>query len=594
MSSRRLFLAMVVTILMLATPQGAMMSAQAAEGRADDLAFSGGPNAAQVIAGTYTVRTTNVANMDYVHAEVWDGSVWTPIANITGAPWLTAWDTTAHADGDYKLRIQGTFTNTTNTSWIESPTFSLDNTAPSGLVFEVADPIVGDGSSTVNRAWFTTPVGGTLTFNWSATDTHLSHATLTDVPGSGTPAQDGPGTLLNRWDWAPGDLSEGTWTPLLSVFDEGGSSAQTTIHIGIDRSGPDVGTPSLSETAGVWTSATTLVFSGLASGAGDFGGSGVDTYSVRDSVDSWSDLGASDSGSMPLQEGVRTIQFRAVDRVANVGDPLNVTMKVDHTAPTSGGWLLPDLTDALSGTVPVSVDATDQHSGIDQATSSLEYGFDSDGTGPTPDITTSWLSVGSGTSGDLSAWIDWSTRADQYLSLRSVLTDVAGNTVTTTASHFLIRPGLDLSISDPSLDRLVIRAGQNDPVHLQATVVATESYSGSVSVEIQSAPANRDAMATWTTLQTITLTAGDLTDMQETISVNLTLLTAGEYDLRILIDPNNVIAEGDEGNNEAFLLISAADPTAVGAVTGFAPDLLLLLLGGLFAGFVLHRREAAS
>ena len=125
-------------------------------------------------------------------------------------------------------------------------------------------------------------------------------------------------------------------------------------------------------------------------------------------------------------------------------------------------------------------------------------------------------------------------------------------------------------------------------------MVATESYSGSVSVEIQSAPANRDAMATWTTLQTITLTAGDLTDMQETISVNLTLLSAGEYDLRILIDPNDVIAEGDEGNNEAFLLISAADPTVVGAVTGFAPDLLLLLLGGLFAGFVLHRREAAS
>ncbi|GIS43508.1 MAG: hypothetical protein Ct9H90mP16_05780 [Candidatus Poseidoniales archaeon] len=58
-------------------------------------------------------------------------------------------------------------------------------------------------------AWFTTGESGTLDFSWTATDAHLSHATLTNVPGSGTPAQDGPGTLLNGWAWSPGDLGEG-------------------------------------------------------------------------------------------------------------------------------------------------------------------------------------------------------------------------------------------------------------------------------------------------------------------------------------------------------------------------------------------------
>ena len=594
MEPRRLLSAIAVVILLLAVPHGALLEAEASAGRAEELAFSGGPSAAQVISGTYTVRTTNVANMSYVNVDVWNGTDWTAIANITGAPWLTAWDTTAHADGDHKLRIQGTYLNETQTSVIESPTFALDNTAPSSLVFEVADPIIGDGSSTVDRAWFNTAATGTMTFNWSATDAHLSHATLTQTPGTGTPAQDGPGTLVNSWDWSPGDLAEGTYTPLLSVFDDGGNSAQATLHVGIDRSGPDVGSPTLSETAGVWTDASTLTFSDLDSGATDNGGSGISTYESRDSTGSWTDEGSDGAGSLSLLEGDRTIQFRAVDNVGNLGDALNVSMKVDRTTPTAGGWVLPELTDSITGAVAISVDASDALSGIDESSCTLEYGFDSDGAGETPDITSSWLSVGSGTSGSLSAAIDWSTRAGQYLALRSTLVDNATNTVTTSASHFLILPGLDLTVEDATLDRLVVRAGTTDPVNLQATVSSSEAYTGSVLVKIQSAPASRDQMTTWTTLQSITIASGGLTDSTEAIDVNLSLLSDGEYDIRIIVDPDDTISEKDEGNNEAFLLISAADPEVVGAVSGFTPDVLMLLLAGLFTAHLTRRREAAS
>ncbi len=594
MHSRRFILATALVILLCLVPHGAWINVDATAGRSDDLDFSGGPDAAQILSGTYTVRTTNVVDMDFINVEVSNGATWTPIANITSAPWLTAWDTTAQTDGDYQLRIEGTFSNSTTTGWILSPTFTIDNTAPNGLSLSATGAVVGDGSSTINRAWFTTSESGTMNFDWAATDSHLSHATLTNTPGSGTPPQDGPGTILNTWAWSPGDLPEGTWNPVLSVFDEGGNSAQTSIHIGIDRTGPDVGTPSLSVTPDTWTDANVLIFNDLSSGADDNGGSGISTYHVRDSVDEWSDIGASGYGSMNLQEGVRTIQFRAVDRVGNIGDAHNVTIMVDRTAPIAGGWILPVLTDSLFGQVAVSVDATDANSGIDVSSCSLEYGFDANGVGSIPDISTDWLDVGTGTSNQLSAAIDWSTMAGQYLSLRAVLVDSAGNTVTTAASHFLVLPGLDFTVSDASLNRLIVRAGSQDPVQLEATIDTNEVYSGSVVVRIESAPASRDSLTEWTTLNSITIDNGDLIDQQETVFANITLLTAGEFDLRVVVDPDDTISERDEGNNEVFLLIGAADPEVVGSVDGFAPGIVLLLLAGLFASHVLKRRQSAS
>ena len=594
MLSRRVFLSTFVVILLCAVPHGAWITVDAASGRSDDLDFSGGPNAGQVVSGTYTILMTNVANMDFINIEASVGATWSPIANVTDAPWLSAWDTSSYSDGEHQLRIEGTFTNSTTTGWVVSPTFTIDNTAPTGLSLSASGSVIGDGSSTISRAWFTTAEAGTMNFDWNGSDSHLSHATLTNVPGSGNPAQDGPGTILNTWAWSPGDLSEGTWNPVLSVFDEGGNSAQTSIHIGIDRSGPEVGTPSLSVATGSWTDATTLIFNGLSSGATDNDGSGIDTYHVRDSADEWANIGSAGSGSMSLNEGVRTIQFRAVDRVDNIGDPLNVTMMIDRSAPVAGGWILPDLTDSLSGQVAISIDATDENSGIDVTACSIEYGFDSNGAGSTPDISSDWLSVGSGTSNSLSAAIDWSTRAGQFLSLRGTLVDTAGNTITTPASHFLILPGLDFSISDASLDRLIVRAGSEDTVQLEANIETNEVYAGSVIVRIESAPASRDSMTEWTTLNSVAINTGSLFDQQERIFVNITLLTAGEFDIRVIVDPDNSISERDEGNNEAFLLIGAADPEVIGSVSGFAPDLVLLLLAGLFASRVLKRREAAS
>ena len=68
-------------------------------------------------------------------------------------------------------------------------------------------------------------------------------------------------------------------------------------------------------------------------------------------------------------------------------------------------------------------------------------------------------------------------------------------------------------------------------------------------------------MTQWTTLNSVSINTGYLMDQQERIFVNITLLTAGEFDIRVIVDPDDSISERDEGNNEAFLLIGAADNT---------------------------------
>ena len=268
---------------------------------------------------------------------------------------------------------------------------------------------------------------------------------------------------------------------------------------------------------------------------------------------------------------------------------------VDRTAPIAGGWIFgSQITDSVMGSLAVNIDATDANSGIDVSACSIEYGFDANGAGSIPDISTDWLSVGSGTSANLSSAIDWSTRAGQYLSLRATLVDTAGNTATTAASHFLILPGLDFTVADATLNRLIVRAGTQDPVLLEAQIETNEFYSGSVVVSIQSAPASRDSLTDWTTLDSIVLPSGSFIDQQEQISMNVTLLTAGEYDIRVIVDPDDSIPERDEGNNEYFLLIGAADPQVIGSVSGFVPNLVILFIMGLFVSSILNRRESAS
>ena len=68
---------------------------------------------------------------------------------------------------------------------------------------------------------------------------------LTNVPGPGSPSDDGPGALNYGWDWNTGSITEGTYNPRLTVWDGSGLSVSKTMFIGIDRTGPTMTTPTV-------------------------------------------------------------------------------------------------------------------------------------------------------------------------------------------------------------------------------------------------------------------------------------------------------------------------------------------------------------
>ncbi len=586
--------ALLLCLLLLLSAVPATADPAGTAGRAAEPTFDSVPATGDVVGGTVQVSLTNTTEVGWAIIEVSAASAspsWSEAANISGVPWLFAWDTSGLTDADYRLRARPFMSNGTAMTPIESADFTLDNTDPAGLSLTIADARLGDGSSSVNRAWLDVAADGSLVFDWNATDSHLRKATLSGAPGPGAPSADGPGPLMHHWDWSSGGFPEGTFTVTLTVHDEAGNTATRQLFLGIDRTGPDVGSPTLSETVASWTDSTYVHVQDLALGATDNGGSGVADFEWRFDTDAWTSLGAAGASTLSLPEGVHDLSFRAVDRLGNAGPSSSHAMWADHSAVVAGGWLVPDITSSIDGAVALEVQATDTLSGVDAANSTLQYGFDVDGLGSTPDITTRWLDFDSGLSGSLPVSIDWSTKQGDWLMLRAVLQDVAGNRQASTATFIEVTPGLDLSWTDVEVDRLIVAVGFSNDVHINGTLVANEPYSGSVTVRLQQAPANRDSSTAWTTLETRTVQAGSMFDGSELLSNwTVTLLSPGEYDIRLVADPDGQIAERDEGNNEAFLIISGARPHTINAVSGFLPSLAAISAVGIWLAWMLRRR----
>ncbi|MEC7042756.1 MAG: hypothetical protein VXW89_05550, partial [Candidatus Thermoplasmatota archaeon] len=189
------------------------------------LDFVNPPESGEVIGGTYTISIVNITGLDYVILEVEEGATWTQISNMSGTPWSTSWDSSTVDDGTHRLRITGHPSDGSSNIEVVTSSFIVDNTAPSSLTLSVDDAEVGDGSSIANRAWFDIAETDSMVFRWNASDDNLDKAVISGVPGSGNPPSDGPGALLLRWSWAPGDLSEGLYTVSLTVYDEAGNTA---------------------------------------------------------------------------------------------------------------------------------------------------------------------------------------------------------------------------------------------------------------------------------------------------------------------------------------------------------------------------------
>ncbi len=557
------------------------------------IGFSNGPAQNDEIKGTYalTFSVAGTGTLDSLLIEITtDETTWTTVVNLTTTPWMFPFDTTSLTNDTYKLRASGWDSDTESFSQATTGWFDIVNQVPAITTFTVLNPDAGSGASLSDRAWFNIGAQDTLSFRWGASDDDLKQATLTNVPGPGSPATDGPTSLSYGWDWASSNMQEGTWSPRLTVFDHSGLSNTSTVFIGIDRTGPTIGSVTVGD-GEAWQQSTTVSVSGLISESDDGQGSGVASVEYALNEEAWTST-TSDTLSLTLVEGVHTLNLRATDRVGNIGTASTVSIRVDQTAPIGLSWTVDELTTSRVGPANITFNAEDADSGIDNSASYIQYGFDSNGVGETPDLSGRWLTMGvNGLSGQVGL-ASWATKSRQHLMLRAVLVDEAGNSFTTQSSSYQILPGLDLlwNMSQTNLDRNVVRPGeQTGNVTITSVLESNEDYGGSVIVRLETAPADRSSTVDWTVMETRNLPAGTLSNSSETIVWQYTVPRSGQFDLRLVIDFANVIDEYDEGNNNNYLMVTGASLDAPGLVPSFAPSLLLIVLVGFALALLQHR-----
>ena len=554
------------------------------------IAFSNGPSQDQEVNGllTLTFSIIGTGTLDSLMIEITDDDLssssvdWSTVINLTETPWMYPFDSTDYSNGSYTIRAVGWDSDAEANTTAQSGSFNITNQVPEITIFTALNPDVGAGSSISDRAWYNIASTGTISFRWGANDDDLKQATLTTVPGPGTPATDGPTSIAYGWDWASGNMAEGTWSPRLTVYDQSGLSNTSTIHIGIDRTGPTMGAITVGD-GSTWHQSGSVTISNLMTAANDGQGSGVSSvqYMVAGAA-TWTTT-TSNSVTLTFAEGSHELIARAIDRVGNVGANQTVSINIDETEPVPLGWTVDELTTSRIGAANVSFAAEDLGSGMDNVSSYIQYGFDSNGVGQTPDLSGRWLNLGvNGLDGQigLSSWV---TKSRQHIMLRAFLQDEAGNTYLTEATSFQILPGLDLywNASQTNLDRLVVRPGeQNGNITITSVLESNQDYPGSVIVRLESAPADRSSSVQWTVMETRNLPLGALSNSTETITWQYTVPSSGQFDLRLVIDFANVIDEYDEGNNANYLVVTGASLDAPGTVPSFAPSLLLIVLVG--------------
>lgn len=560
------------------------------------LIFSNGPSQDQNVKGLFTLSMASTGNGTLSNIEIdisSDGTVWSSVTNLTTTPWLTHVDTTNYANGSWTFRARAWDSSVENhTIWYTSGEFNIVNQVPIITSFTLSNTGVGSGASAIDRAWYPLAANGTLGFAWSASDDDLTHASLANVPGPGTPSDDGPGTIAYGWDWNTGAIAEGTYNPRLTVWDASGLSATQTMFIGIDRTPPTMSTPTIGEGL-EWSDSTTIIISDLDSSVDDGSGSGVAYVQIlRDDI--WSDVTTSNT-TLNFDEGEHVISIRPVDRVGNVGNTIDVDIKVDISEPEGIGWTVDELTTSLVGAANISFAAQDLGSGIDLVNTKLQYGFDLNGVGATPDQSGRWIDVGvAGLNGTVPV-SSWATKSRQYLMLRAIVVDEAGNQLTTIPNAFQILPGLDLSwnASETNVNKLVVRPGDtNGGIIITSLLEANQAYGGSVTVHLQAAPADRNADIDWTTKQTIVIENGNLSDdcNCELMVWDYVVPNTGQWDLRLVIDPSNNVDERDESNNNHYMMVTGASVTGIGVVPSFAPSMIALLITGIAIAWYQKRK----
>ena len=549
------------------------------------ISYSNGPNSGQILTGVYTLSfaLSGSNTVDSLNVEISsDNANWIAVATLSTSPWVTYLDTTTVSNGTYQLKATAYDSTAGENVVAISPSFSIANQVPVITDFSVNNIEYGSGTSASDRAWFSIAADATLEFAWSASDDDLLRASLTNVPGPGTPTNDGPSNLNYGWDWSTGGFSEGTWNPRLTVYDNSGLTATQTIFIGIDRTGPTIGSVTTGSSSG-WSTSSSVTLTGLINSVDDGLGCGVAYTEISFDQNSWTQISV-DTHTLTLPDGIHTISLRATDNVGNIGAISQITIQVDTESPLEGDWSVDELTTALIGIVNVQYSATDLTSGVDLTNSYIEYGFDSNGFGQTPDLSGTWQpSLDSGLDTTV-AQSSWATKSRQYLMLRATVIDVAGNSIQTEPVFYQVLPSIDFqwNLTATNVDRLIVKPGDSTGnITVTGLLEVNENYGGTITVRLEAAPADRSAEVAWTIIESRTLDAGSMTDKSELLTWEYIVPSEGQYDLRLVIDPTGVIDEYNEGNNENYMVVTGAAVSSIINAPSFMPSIGAIILVGL-------------
>lgn len=552
-----------------------------------DLAFNSAPEADEEVTGSmvlsFTVSGTGTAASILVEISD-DNASFTTVKNITSSPWITYFDSTLHANDTYVLRATLWDSDVNDSVVAFSETFSIVNQVPIITQFEALNPSYGTGESSTDRAWYNIEANGSISFSWQASDDDLKQATLTAVPGPGTPSTDGPSSINYGWTWASGAMSEGIWSPRLTVYDYSGYTTTEVIYIGIDRTPPTIGTLTIGSGSS-WQNSESITISGLQTAISDGTGSGVSYVEYKLPTDSMWTQTTSDSVTLTFEEGTTNISIRAVDRVGNVGIEQLISINVDTSAPEFDEWIVDPLETDRQGLANVSAVAFDAFSGIDDSSSYIQYGFDRNGVGDVPDLSGRWITVGTNGLDAQVGLSNWASKSRQYLMVRAVIFDNASNSFTTESSAFQILPSIDFSwnLSETNIDRIIVRPGERSGnITITSVLEHNKQFGGTVMVRLESAPADRSASVSWTVLETRSVTVSGQEAGNVTLIWNYTVPNTGQFDLRLTIDHVNVIDEFNEANNYHYLVVTGASINNPGSVPSFAPSILVLVLAGFF------------
>jgi hypothetical protein len=416
---------------------------------------------------------------------------WTDACTDTVAPYTCSFDTTAVADGLRDVRaVALDSAGYSRTASVSSR--RIDNTAPATSLTDPGTPLIGSKTLTGTAS----DAGSGLTalniqYRLSSGGSWTDVCQRTTSPASCT---------LNT-----ATLADGLYDLRTLASDAAGNSTSSVVSSRrVDNTAPTIAI--VAPPSAVRGTVT------LQSTSSDGAGTGITQvkYQFRPAstgiwVDACTDTTAPftcDADTTQAPDGLYDVRAIATDGAGFSTTSATINGRIDNTAPTSSTLTNPGA--SLSGSVTLSGTASDAGSGIASVT--VQYA---------PAGTTTWSPACSDTTAPYSC--SWATTGvtDGLYDLRSVATDLAGNTLasTTVASRRVDNNAPTVTVNDPG-----------SPLRGTVSVSATASDGGGIaSVAIQR---KLSSASTWTT------TICTDTSSSYSCSWDTTGVADGNYDLR--------------------------------------------------------------